>query len=321
MPTPKHTDAEFVALWYQHGGVEPFSRATGIDRRQIQRRRKALEDKMGITLEQRNRPEIAEQTRRMSTLRRELEILDGVVLVGSDAHYTPGPATLAHRAFVKLAKELKPTAVILAGDVLDLASMSRHQPSSWERQFSVREEVESATDRMGEIFTACPRAQRFLLWGNHDAGRFDKFLINAAPMMKGMPGMTFSEHFPEWNYHGSLMINGDTMIKHYWHHGLHGAWNNVLKSGVNMVTGHTHRLLTRPYTDYRGTRYGIETGCLADVDDEQFDYGMDSPKDHRSGFVVLTFKGGRLLPPEQCEVVAGIGAVFRGSVVESLEPV
>lgn len=293
-----------------------MSAAIGIGEREVHRRRKRIEDRLGIELEQRTRPELEAQTRRMSKLRREISIQDGVVLVGSDAHYTPGHATVAHRAFVKLAAQLKPVAVILAGDVLDLASMSKHDASSWERQFSVKEEIESATDRMGEIFKAAPRAQRFLLWGNHDGGRFERFLVNNAPMMRGMPGMTFAEHFPEWSYHGSLMINGDTMVKHFWHTGVHGAYNNVIKSGVNMITGHTHKLLTRPYTDYRGTRYGIECGCLADPDDEQFDYGMDSPKDHRSGFVVLTFKAGRLLPPESCEVVAGVGAVFRGAVVE-----
>lgn len=317
MSAPKVSETEFVALWYKHGGAKPLSDAIGVNEREIHRRRKRIEDRLGIELEQRTRPELGPQTRRMSSLRREVSIDDGVVLVGSDAHYTPGQATSAHRAFVKLAAQLKPAAVILAGDVLDLASMSKHEASSWERQFTVKEEVESATDRMGEIFKAAPRAQRFLLWGNHDGGRFERFLVNNAPMMRGMPGMTFAEHFPEWSYHGSLMINGDTMVKHFWHTGIHGAYNNVIKSGVNMVTGHTHKLLTRPYTDYRGTRYGIECGCLADPDDEQFDYGMDSPKDHRSGFVVLTFKAGRLLPPEACEVVPGLGAVFRGAVVEA----
>lgn len=317
MTAAKVSETEFVALWYKHGGAKALAAAIGTGEREVHRRRKRIEDRLGIELEQRTRPEIEPQARRMSALRREIAVQDGVVLIGSDAHYTPGPATTAHRAFVKLAAQLKPAAVILAGDVLDLASMSKHDASSWERPFSVKEEIESATDRMAEIFKAVPRAQRFLLWGNHDGGRFERFLVNNAPMMAGMPGMTFAEHFPEWSYHGSLMINGDTMVKHFWHTGVHGAYNNVIKSGVNMVTGHTHKLLTRPYTDYKGTRYGIECGCLADVDDAQFDYGMDSPKDHRSGFVVLTFKGGRLLPPESCEVVPGLGAVFRGAVLQA----
>lgn len=315
MTASKVDETQFVALWYKHGGAASMSKAIGVSERQIHERRKRIEDRMGIQLEQRTRPEIEKQTRRMSTLRREIEIQDGIVLIGSDAHYTPGEATIAHRAFVALAGALKPSVVILAGDVLDLAAMSKHEASSWEKQYTTKEEIDSATDRMGEIFTAAPRAKRFLLWGNHDAGRFERFLVNNAPMMKGMPGMTFAEHFPEWGYHGSLMINGDVMVKHFWHTGIHGAWNNVLKSGITMVTGHTHKLLTRPYSDYRGRRYGIETGCLADVDDGQFDYAMDAPKDQCSGFVVLTFAGGKLLPPENCEVVAGVGAVFRGKVI------
>lgn len=315
MPAPKVDEATFVALWYQHGGAAGVSKATGVGVRQVLERRKRLEDRLGIQLVQTSRPELAHQTQRHSQLRREIEIADGVVMVASDAHYTPGEPTEAHQAFVKLAGKLKPAAIVMAGDIMDLASMSRHGRSSWEHVHSVKEEIQSAQDRMGEIVMASPRSKRFLLWGNHDAGRFERFLANNASMMAGMPGMTIAEHFPEWSYHGSLMVNGEVMFKHFWHTGVHGAYNNVIKSGVSMVTGHTHKLLVRPYTDYRGTRYGIECGCLADPDDHQFDYGMDSPKDHRSGFVVLTFKAGKLLPPETCEVVPGVGAVFRGEVL------
>lgn len=314
MTTPIHDDATFIALWYQHGGADPMAKALGMDRRAIQRRRTRLEEKMGIQLLQQNRPEL-ETPRRMSNMRSVETIEDGVVVIGSDAHYTPGPATVAHLAFVETVKHLKPKLVVLAGDVMDLASISKHEATSWESQFTVKEELDSANDRMAEIMKASPRSKRYLLWGNHDAGRFERFLVNNAGAFKGMPGMTFAEHFPEWHYHGSLMINDDVMIKHFWHTGIHGAWNNVIKSGVNMFTGHTHKLLVRPYTDYRGTRYAGECGCLADVDDEQFDYAMDNPKDQRSGFTVLTFVGGKLLPPEQCEVVKGIGAVFRGQVI------
>ena len=83
------------------------------------------------------------------------------------------------------------------------------------------------------------------------------------------------------------------------------------------VTGHTHRLTIREYTDYQGVRYGCETGMLADPEDAQFDYALDGPKNWQPGFMVCTFKDGVMLPPERCEVVKGVGAVFRGCVIVS----
>ncbi len=53
-------------------------------------------------------------------------LTDGVILVASDCHYWPGVVTVAHQAFCALAKKLKPAMVILNGDILDGARISRH---------------------------------------------------------------------------------------------------------------------------------------------------------------------------------------------------
>lgn len=60
--------------------------------------------------------------------RLHLDVMDGVVLVGSDAHYWPGVISTAHRAFVRACELLKPVAVVMNGDMLDGASISRHPP-------------------------------------------------------------------------------------------------------------------------------------------------------------------------------------------------
>lgn len=84
-----------------------------------------------------------------------------------------------------------------------------------------------------------------------------------------------------------------------------------------MVTGHLHALQVRPWTDYRGTRYAVDTGTLACPTGEQFTYSEDSPANHRSGFAVLTFHKGKLLPPELLEVVDEEEGMicFRGQIV------
>ena len=44
------------------------------------------------------------------------------------------------------------------------------------------------------------------------------------------------------------------------------------------------------------------------------EYAENAPSQACSGFVVLTWKDGRMLPPEMCEVIDG-KAYFRGEVV------
>ena len=64
---------------------------------------------------------------------------------------------------------------------------------------------------------------------------------------------------------------------------------------------------------FAGVRYSVDCGSLADPDSDAFDYAEGNAP-HAQGFAVLTYKGGKLLPPELVEIVNG-EAVFRGEVV------
>jgi predicted phosphodiesterase len=310
----KLTNAQFIAEFYKHGGIEPMAIALGMDLRHLHRRRRAVEHEEGVSLLQQSRPELSEYLNRQSRQRLTLELKDGVICIASDCHYLPGEPTIAHRAFVEAVTHLKPSIVLLNGDVADFSQLSRHDPMGWQRRYTVKEEMGAITDRLDDLVLAHPGAKRILTRGNHD-DRFNKRLAMQAPEYEGVPGMALENHLPDWTHTTSVMINGSILIKHSWHSGVHGAWNNVLKAGVTMITGHTHRLTVREYTDYRGTRYGIETGMLADPDEQQFEYALDGPKNWQPGFMVLTIRNGVLLSPEKCEVIAGIGACFRGQVI------
>jgi len=310
----KESNAQFIADFYKYGGIEPMARALGVDRRGLQRKRKRVEDEEGIALEQTNRPELTQYLSRRSRQRMQMALESGTVIIGSDAHYLPGEATIAHRAFVEAVKGLKPTLVILNGDIADFAQISRHDRMGWQSRFKVKDEIDAIQLRMSEIEAAHPGATRVLTKGNHGE-RLDSRLAQRVPEYEGVSGLLLEAHLPAWKHTMSLMLNDDVMVKHSWHSGVHGAWNNVLKAGISMFTGHTHRLTIREYSDYRGVRYGVETGMLADPDDEQFDYALDGLKNWQPGFIVCTFRKGVLLPPERCEVVRDVGAAFRGTVI------
>src|SRR6185437_12296595 len=111
-------------------------------------------------------------------------------------------------------------------------------------------------------------------------------------------GVHLRDHFPDWEACYSLFINNDVVVKHRLKGGIHATHNNTMWAGKTIVTGHLHSLKATPLTDYNGTRFGVDTGCLADVFGPQFEYQEDAPRNHRSGFAVLTFHRVELLWPE-----------------------
>ncbi len=245
-----------------------------------------------------------------------MNISDGIVLVGSDAHYWPGHITTAHRAFVRWCEIFKPTLVVMNGDVFDGSGISRFARIGWDHRPTVKQELEAVKDRLGEIEKAATFAKKAMPLGNHDA-RFETRLANEAPQYEGIEGFHLKDHLPGWHPCWGVWINDEVVIKHRWKGGIHASYQNTLQSGVTLVTGHLHSLQVRPYTDYRGTRYGVDTGTLAEPRGPQFtDYTEDNPKNWRSGFVMLTFYKGQLLQPELCQVIDEGLVDWRGGVVE-----
>jgi hypothetical protein len=316
----KVSDDDFIAAWRHNGSPAAVAKAIGIDVRNVYIRRGTIEAKYGIILNTvdgrigRAKVPVAKQGFRALT-----ENITGRVIVGSDGHFWPGERSVAFGAMVELTKELKPAMVIMNGDSFDGARISRHPPGGWCDMPSVADELEAVKERHAEIESVAP-VNTPLIWpaGNHDS-RYGARLAQQAPEYLGIQGFDIADHFPAWQFCWSIWINGHTVIKHRWHQGVHGAYNNVLKSGKNIVTGHTHRLQATMYADYNGLRYGVETGTLSEMgpESDKFAYAEDNPANHSQGFVVLSFaKNGMLLEPEFCRVINDV-AYFRGEVVHS----
>jgi hypothetical protein len=310
------TDGEFISLWEKYRSASVLAKILGIDVRNVHKRRKKLEEKCGITLESSNpRSPNFRVTYPGNGVRAKVEIDDGVIMVASDCHYYPGIISTAHKAFVHLVKELQPKMVVMNGDVFDGAGISRHGPIGWQTHPTVQQELESCLDRLNEVESASKNAILHWTWGNHDMRFNTRLASQVGSAFEGVQGFNLSDHFPRWKFSTSLMVNNHTMIKHRWHNGIHATYNNALKSGTSVVTGHLHSLKVTPWTDYSGSRYGVDTGTLANIDDPAFDYAEDNPKNWRSGFAVLTFWEGKLMPPELCEVISEGLVYFRGQVI------
>jgi predicted phosphodiesterase len=314
MPNAKVSDEEFIRLFQEHGSPKKVADIIGVAEKSVYSRRDRLMRATGISLES----FAAKQTSiSKATIRRNeihFEVRNQTILVASDCHYWPGESTVAHKAFIKLCKQIKPAAIVLNGDVFDGARISRHDPLYRNETPTVKQELEVCQDRLGEIEKASHNSKLFWLYGNHDTRLWRYMRINA-PEVEGAFGADLFDYFPGWHCGYLMHVNNNTVIKHRWHNGVHATYNNVLKGGRSIVTGHLHRLQVSAWGDYNGRRYGVDTGTLAEPQGEQFAYLEGNPVPWASGFAVLTFdKDGMLLPPELCEVI-GETAYFRGKPV------
>ena len=315
MAAPACSEADFIAAWRKLGSATLVAEALGVPIRSVYRRRETLERKGIVIPTVSLRPDGRnEYTQRNYAQRNCVSLADGVVVVFSDAHWWPGAEpTVAFGAMLRLIRKLRPAMVIANGDVMDAATASRHDPNGWENLPPLHAELAEVQARMAEIAAVSKGARLLRTIGNHDI-RFDRRLAVQVPDYRHLAGMQLRDHLPAWQESWSVEINGATIVKHRWHGGIHATYNNTLKSGRSIVTGHLHRLQASAWTDYNGRRWGVDTGTLAEPHDPQFDYAEDSPKNWASGFAVLTFRDGVMAPPELCEVVQG-RAWFRGEVI------
>ena len=296
----KTTDEEFIAIWKKWGSTTLVSKVLGISKSNIIKRRTRIEKKYNIELPLFNSQHHNDQKKRYKG-RLEYNIQNGRVLVFSDAHYYPDIISTAHKALISFINHFHPEYIVCNGDAFDGSTISRYPRIGWDDKPTVKQELEAVTDRLGEIEMA---SKGKLIWtlGNHDA-RFETFLAANAPQFEGITGLHLKDHFPRWVPAWSCWFNDEVVIKHRWKGGVHATHNNAAGSGKTMVTGHLHSLKVTPYTDYNGTRYGVDTGTLAEPNGPQFiDYSEDAPKNHRSGFALLTFQNGVLLQPELIQV-------------------
>lgn len=300
MPPPKVSESVFVDS-IKTIGIAATVKKYDLDPRNAARRRRFLEGKYG-PIESPYEPVGGRlKANKNYPGRVPLSVKDGVVIVAGDPHYWPGDKPLMHRALVLMLKrfrqERKLRAVIMNGDVCDFASISHWPMVNWEKRPSVQEEIETCIERMDELAEAAGRAPRYWPLGNHDA-RFSIFLAQHAREFAKLQGFQLKDHFPLWEPCWSVEINENTIVKHSYRSGIHAAYNNVLHSGMNMVTNHLHSAKVYPFDDYNGTRWGVDTGCIADTNGAQFLYMQDNPRNWRNGFAVLTYESGQLMPPE-----------------------
>ena len=199
MRKPSCTEQEFIALWNKHGSATEISKILKISERNVHIRRRRIEKDNGIILKgiAKNSPDF-KVTYPENNIRVNVELQNGIIIVGSDCHYWPGIISTAHRAFVKIIKQLKPKMVVMNGDVFDGASISRHPVSGWGSTPTVKQELEACQDRLEEVEKAAKGASLNWTWGNHDMRFNARLAAQVGDTWRGVEGMNMTDHFPRW---------------------------------------------------------------------------------------------------------------------------
>ena len=316
------TDLEFIQLWSELQSAAKVASHLGIATRAVYLRRRWIEGHYKITLgaaDHRGSLYELNRPKSFSPLKQiDLGILDGTVIVFSDAHFIPNQRSTAFKGLLWAIQEFKPKAVICNGDAFDGASISRYDVTDMP-QSSVIQELNACKAMLGEIEEVA-KAERHnvklvFTFGNHDI-RFANRLAQHAPQYKDVFGFKLTDHIPDWEFCWSCWPTENVIIKHRYKNGIHATHNNTVNAGVSIVTGHLHSLKVTPFSDFNGVRYGVDTGTLAETDGPQFTYAEGNPSNHRSGFAVLNFFNGKLLWPELVHKFDEDQIEFRGEVID-----
>ena len=302
---PVCSDKEFIKVWKELGSPALVGKKLGMNPRSALTRRRNLEIRYNIELPTFNsqrdekKPKPKKIDMAAHNVRRGIDI-DKVkrVIVFSDAHFTD-TTTTAFKALLVMIKKFKPEVIICNGDAFDGQVLSRFPSINYDAKPTVLEELQNCRHHLDEIVKHRPAGCR-LIWtlGNHDM-RYESWLVNKVPEYSGVDGFSLKYHFPEWETCWSFWIGEETVVKHRFKGGRTAGYSNLVAAGnTNIITGHTHVLAAQPISNYQGHFWGVQTGCLADPMSSTFEYCEDSPKDWRSGFVMLSFDQGRMLMPE-----------------------
>jgi predicted phosphodiesterase len=224
---------------------------------------------------------------------------DFVAVISTDKHF-PAEYKPAAKALQQLIKDEKPTHLIDLGDVIDNKEISRFSQDTAIKEFidnggrTMPQVWRECIDRHNEIEKYAPKAERHILWGNHDI----RVMTALAPMIH-LYGETFNPLIEAWqrsrykikhytNYPNNdqtmqSLVGARTEIPIVFSHrgrggGLNHAkstWAGDYKLGCSRIYGHTHDPqffcgVWNVNRQSRDHRFAWALGAIADRSNERY---------------------------------------------------
>ena len=213
-------------------------------------------------------------------------------LILSDIH-VPDHDEKALKCALDFGKKNKVDEIVLAGDILDFESVSKHggNPSPPKLKQEL-DEGKKFFSRLRKIF---PTQKIVFIEGNHEH-RLTRFLSNDASPLYGamlLPDLLDLKKYKiQHMRYGAVYQRGKMHITHGHLCGVNHAQAMLKKYGVNIVYGHTHRPQMMTSSNYASPILGAwGLGCLCKLDAGYLN-GAPSGWAHGFGYLVTDKKSG-----------------------------
>jgi predicted phosphodiesterase len=168
-------------------------------------------------------------------------------IAGSDIHgHKRDP--VAWSIFLQAIRDLQPDGVFLMGDITDGQSVNRHTPAPSDAPVTIRQEFGEISTIFDEVDAVATKAwERYVITGNHDACRFDKWMLTSCPsaLRDSVPSIWDAARVRERGYRlidsdeqpfrvgNLLLLHGHFYNKHHPH-------SHLMALGESCLYGHTH---------------------------------------------------------------------------------
>lgn len=225
-------------------------------------------------------------------------------------HHCPGVDLDLHACTLAALREHQPN-IVVAGDLVDYAGVSRHRKSGFEP--GLNESLQSAYDILRSYRETCPNARIVFLDGNHEqrlhSALEGKGLVNVANLKRPedevnvlstrhllrLDELRVEQVFPPegCSYeHAEFRILKDVAVRHGWIASA-GSGSSALKTldklRRNVIIGHTHRQSWVAHTHWEDGKakrlVAVEAGCMAIVNETGMGYAI--APDWSQGFAVV----------------------------------
>jgi predicted phosphodiesterase len=201
------------------------------------------------------------------------EINQSKILYLSDLHF-PYQNNEAIKLALDYGKNKGVDCILLNGDILDFATISRHEKDF--RARSIKDEFDAARMFLNTLRKHFPKAKIVFKYGNHDE-RWEKYLYMKAPEIFDMNDfeldilLRFGELKIDCVKDKRPITIGKLMVLHG-HElaggagGVNPARSTFLKTFSNVLVGHFHKTSSNTETTLNGDMIAVNSvGCLCDL--------------------------------------------------------
>jgi predicted phosphodiesterase len=263
---------------------------------------------------------------------KKIESADEVSLHWSDTHF-PFHDPRAISCLYQIASEVKPTTLVMQGDLIDLWQISTHRPPLETKlkmnQIDIQESINQAVNHLGIMSTMVrPGADKIYLMGNHE-DRFERTLADMQlnpktlalmriPKIQETLNLDYILGLSDTGWDSHNYLEGDRFLLHDRLLCIHGYRANMYSAkahlqdyGKSVIFGHSHRIQNWTSRDLRGTDAAWNMGCLCELDP----HWRSRPNWHQ-GFAVVVWKkvdDDWFYSVEQVRVHEGV-AIFRDKI-------